>query len=92
MPPDSEIVCPFCGHRSVFGEDDYGYTCPCGATAASKEFLIALEVVPDDTDEIICEWWLGKGRRLSDEVSNYVTHTDRPLLMLWAKRRGALAP
>jgi hypothetical protein len=101
MPPDSEIVCPFCGHcapltgdpsdPSVLKVDDYflSYTCPCGAIGSSKEWLISLEAVPDDTDEIICEWWRNARRPLLHLASNYATHTEPPMLLLWAKRRAS---
>ena len=100
MPSDMEIVCPFCGHRTplmgdpshpvVFeGDADFVYyPCPCGAFAWSKEMLVTLEAIPDDTEDIQCEWFLNQKHPLCHREVNYVTHTEPPMLMLWAKRRA----
>ena len=99
MPSDMEIVCPFCGHRTplmgdpshpvVFeGDADFvSYTCPCGATAWSKQILVDFEAISDDTEEIQCEWFLHTKYPLCHTAVNYATHTEPPMLLLWAKRR-----
>ena len=100
MPLDMEIVCPFCGHCTpLVGDpshpllfeadgDFMSYTCPCGAIAGSKDISMGLEMIPDDTDEIISEWWLKKKSPLCHSAVNYATHTEPPMLLLWTKRRA----
>jgi hypothetical protein len=94
-----EIVCPFCGHRTALMGDrshpfvfeaDYDfrfYSCPCGADAWSKEPLVALEVIPKDTEDIQREWFLGKKRTLCHAHVNYATHTQPPKLLFWLKKQ-----
>ncbi len=101
MPSDMKIICPFCGHHtSLVGDPSHPllsegdnsllvYTCPCGAMASSKEFMIFCEAITDDTDEIIREWWLGKKSPRYDSAVNYVTHTEPSMLLLWLKQRAS---
>ena len=103
MPSDMEIVCPFCEHRTplmgdpshpvVFeGDADFeSYRCPCGAYAWPKEFLVDLEGIPDDTEDIQREWFLSTKCAPGHREVNYATHTEPPMLLLWSKRRASPA-
>lgn len=99
MPPDSEIVCPFCQARCPFvGTEDlpfpfegYGdfevYRCPCGAVGSPSGDIGEAGWPLDDVENALCNAILQAERGGCHVDLNYVTLTDPPMLMLWAKRR-----
>lgn len=96
---DSEIVCPFCGHRCPLAGDPvhpsaferHGrfdlYRCPCGAVGSPSGDIWVAGWPMDDVVQVLCHGILEVERGACDLNLNYVTHTDPPMLMLWAKRR-----
>ncbi len=98
MPPDSEIVCPFCKARHPFlgtarqplAFRRYGdlevYRCPCGAAGSLSGDIGKAGWRPDQLEEALCRAVLQSERRACHVELNYITCTDPPLLMVWAKR------
>ncbi|MGD0264281.1 MAG: hypothetical protein ABSD47_04890 [Candidatus Methylomirabilota bacterium] len=101
MPPDSEVVCPFCGHRTpltgdpihpfVFeGYRDFEcYRCPCGAVGSPSGDIGEAGWSLDAVEQALCRGILQAERGTCHVDINYVTQTIPPLLILWAKRRPA---
>jgi len=104
MPPDSEIVCPFCGHRQPLAGDalkpfpfeGYGdfevYRCPCGAVGSPSGDIGEAGWPLDHVEEALCKGFLQAERGACHVDINHVTQTDPPMLMLWGKRRGSEPP
>jgi len=99
MPADSEIVCPFCRSRHPFMGtpqdplpfEGYGdldlYRCRCGAVGSPSGDIGEAGWPLDDVENALCKGILQAERRVCHVHLNYVTLRDRPMLMLWAKRR-----
>ena len=98
---DSEIVCPFCHARHPltgtpehpFPFQGYGdfefYRCPCGAVASPSGDIGEAGWPLDDVEAALCRRILHAERAACHVELNYVTLTDPPMLMLWAKRRAS---
>ena len=99
----SEIVCPFCQARHPFmGTEEnpfpfegYGdfevYRCACGAVGSPSGDIGEAGWPLDDVEDALCRAILESERGACHVDLNVITHTDPPMLMLWAKR-GASPP
>jgi len=95
----SEIVCPFCHAPHPFmgtalhpfpfeGYGDFEvYRCPCGAVGSPSGDIGEAGWPLDDVENALCKGILQLERGACHVDLNYVTHTEPPMLMLWAKRR-----
>ena len=100
MQSDMEIVCPFCharrplmGTRSQpfpFGRlgDFYVYHRPCGAVGLTSAILNEADMTVHNRKAVISCGFLQAEPADCEVDMNYVTLTDPPMQMLWAKRRA----
>lgn len=94
----SDIVWQECYEEGEEGEEGdwtftgqrlfHVYKCPCGAVA-SPSICDALGAKwrLDDLEQALCSGSLDAEREECHLDLNYVSQTDPPLLLLWAKRR-----
>jgi hypothetical protein len=95
----SEIVCPFCQARRplmgtaevLFRLQEYGgfdvTRCPCGAVGFTSPTIDDPSWNVRPVKEVLCRLELRAEPDDCDVDMNYITHTEPPRLMLWAKRR-----
>lgn len=94
----SQIVCPFCLARCRFVGDEerpfpfegYGdfevFRCLCGAMGSPSGDVGEAGWPLEDVEAALAAL-LNTDRGIMRVNLNYITQTDPPLLMLWAKRR-----
>jgi len=99
MPSDTEIVCPFCGHRKLLtGDPPYPlvfeahgdfevYHCPCGAVASPTGHGAEPKWLPECLEYVLCNHFLNEQRGLCYVRRNDATHTNPSLVVMWANRR-----
>ena len=97
----SEIVCPFCQARRPFmgtaeqpfpfeGYGDFEvYRCPCGPVGSPSGDVGEAGWPLDEVEEALCRGILQAERGACHVDLNYITLTEPPMLMLWAKRRAS---
>jgi hypothetical protein len=98
MRSDSELVCPFCHARhpfmgtaeQPFPFESYGdfnvYRCTCGAVGSPSGDVGEAGWPLDDVEDALCRAILESERGACHVDLNYITLTEPPMLMLWAKR------
>ena len=76
--------------ENPFPFEGYGdfevYRCPCGAVGSPSGDIGEAGWPLDDVEEALCRGILQVERGACHVDVNYVTHTEPPMLMLWAKR------
>ena len=101
MPPESEILCPFCqarrplmGTRSQpfpFGRsgDLPLYQCPCGALGFISATIDGSSWDVHNAKNVICRLILQAEPADCDVDMNSATLIDPPTSILWVKRRAS---
>jgi len=97
---ESEIVCPFCGHRSPLlgtrrrpfpfrpAELLDLYDCRCGAIGFTSPTIDDPSWDVRPVKKVLCQLELRAEPDDCEVVMNSITHIEPPVRMLWVKRRA----